>query len=52
VLDHISQLQAAFGPARYAVLDSFVRQTVRIQVGSAAPLPAFVKPPPGPAPAK
>jgi hypothetical protein len=52
VLDHISQLQTAFGPARYAVLDSFVRQTVKIQVGPAAPLASFVKPPPGPAPPK
>ena len=45
VQDHISQLRTAFGPARYAVLDSFVRQTVEIQVGPAAPLPSFVKPP-------
>lgn len=50
ILGHVGQLQTAFGPARFAVLDSFVRQTVRIVIGPAGPPPAFAKPPAGPAP--
>ena len=52
VLSHVGQLQAAFGPTRYAVLDNFVRQTVRILVGPTAPPPAGLKPPSAPAPPK
>ena len=50
VLDHMGQLQTALGPARFAVLDAYVRQTVKIPIGPAAPPPASVKPPGGPAP--
>jgi len=52
VLGHISQLQAAFGAARFAVLDRFVHETVKILVGPPTPLPASLKQPPLPAPQK
>lgn len=51
VLDHMNQLQTAFGPARYAVLDAFVRQTVKFGANAAIPpgfapkQPAAVGPP-------
>jgi hypothetical protein len=38
VLNHMGQLQRAFGPAPYAALDTYIRQSV--QFGANAPIPA------------
>jgi hypothetical protein len=47
VLSHMSQLQSAFGPARYALLDAFARQIVKF--GASAPVPVGFVPNPPPA---
>jgi hypothetical protein len=39
VTSHISQLQSALGPARFQILDSFVRTTPTATSGAAAPAP-------------
>jgi hypothetical protein len=41
VADHVGQLQTAFGPSRYVVLDTFIRQTVKFGTNAAIP-PGFV----------
>lgn len=52
IQSHVTQLQAAFGTARYSALDAFVRRTVKIAIGTAPPPPASVKPPSGPLPGR
>lgn len=42
VVNHMSQLQAAFGSARYAVLDAYVRQNVKL--GASVSIPAGIAP--------
>jgi len=39
VASHVSQLQAAMGPARFQKLDSFVRVSSTVKGGTAAPAP-------------
>jgi len=52
IQSHISQLQAAFGTARYSALDSFVRRAVKIAIGAAPPPPPSLKLPLGKPPGK
>jgi len=46
VQDHVSQLQTALGPARYALLDAFARQIVKFGARAAIPAGFVPKPPP------
>jgi type IV pilus biogenesis protein CpaD/CtpE len=39
VTTHINQLQSALGPARFQILDTFVRTTPTTKGGTAAPAP-------------
>ena len=53
VLSHMSQLQTAFGPARYVVLEAFARQIVRFGANAAISVGIVPKAPPAvPAPGK
>jgi len=45
VMSHMSQLQTAFGPARYAVLDAFAHRIVKFGAGAAVSVGFVPKPP-------